>query len=224
MSSYPNEFSQELIRLKPSSDNTRRLNYGVGRLICSGLKLYAGVRVNDQPEIAAIARQEAVKEYCPKDDISRFHSEDSMAEWLKKGRGMFLLKRSRDDALAGYGWTGPEQCDEIPGQQNTFAIRLNKDVIAGKGIGKLFTTAITAGSMSLYGARNIGLETWGSNTAAVKTYLGAEAELVTSVDSQRPTLQGGDGAWWEEDDKTQVSKLMRRDVRLFMKFGYSFDS
>lgn len=222
MSNYPTEFSEELTSL-PTSEHNPRLNYAVGKLIAAGLKVYAGVRLADQPDITAIGAQPAVVEYCPNDAESRFASGETMAKWLKKGRGMFLLKRAGDGALAGYGWTGPEQCDKVPQQENTFAIRLNKDVIAGKGVGKLFTMAIVAGSMSLYGARNLGLETWGSNTAAVKTYLGAGAELVTSLDSERPTLEVGKGTWWEED-ANHISRLMRSDDRLFMKFGYSFDT
>lgn len=214
---YPTTFSPELVPLSEVALDARG-QAAIRELGSRTLTMYTGVRRVDVSAIAAIGAQEAVREFCPNDAKKRFGDEDMMEQWLTKsdGRGMFLLKTDGQE-LAGYGWTGKELCHQLPDCTTTFAIRLNKEVIRDqKGLGAPFTAAIVSGSMALYGASRIGLETWGSNTAAVRSYLKAGAELVTTQDDVRPTLQAGRGTW-EED-----GRLLRRDIRQFMRFPFTF--
>lgn len=210
---YPKTFAAELYPLEPAGLGQAG-NEAVEQLLAANYEVVAGVRRDDVKEIAAIARQNPVREYCAKDALTRCGDEEMMAAWFdgkKDGRGVFLLRHTGTLAVAGYGWTGPELCQELPESLVTLAVRLDEGV-SGQGLGVPFTTAILYGSMALYGARNIGLETWGSNTAAVKTYLRAGADLVTTKDDVRPTLQHG----------PHVVGGKRQDVRLYMQFPQTF--
>ena len=201
---YPTGFTETL---EPIQLGTQALD----QLAREGFEVTAGVRRADVAPIANIAGQLAIREFCPKDQASRFPDEAAFMRWFNKpgGRGMFVLRRGDD--IAGYGWTGTEPCEQLPACETTFALRLNGQ-FAGRGLGAPFTAAILTGSMALFGARRIGLETWASNTAAVKTYLKAGASLVTTQDGERPTLAPTP---CETDGK-------RRDVRLYMHFPQTF--
>lgn len=204
---YPTTFSETLIPLQDLALDEHG-SEAVATLADKGFGVYAGLRVADLDEIKAISQQEGVREYCPKDEgPKRFASRESAeGEWLPKGRGMLQLRTLGDGALAGYGWTGPEACTQLPMCDTTFAERINEQY-AGRGLGAPFAVAIVAGNSALYGECLVGLETWGSNTAAVRSYLKAGAQLVTTKDDVRPTLKSATN----EDGK-------RRDVRLFMRF------
>jgi hypothetical protein len=174
----------------------------------------SGLVEADVPQITAIAGQTGVREFCPKDMGKRFPDAETIAsDWLPKGRGAFLaLDAANDGRIVGYGWTGPELCDELPDCETTFAVRLCEEV-AGRGLGAPFTTLIVAGSMALHGAEKIGLETWGSNAAAVRSYVNAGAQLVRTRDSERET-QNPDQA----DRIDGKGRMLRRDTRLYMQF------
>jgi hypothetical protein len=85
-----------------------------------------------------------------------------------------------DASLAGYGWTGPELCDELPEQTHTFAVRLGEQT-RGQGLATPFNRAIVMGSMVIFGGRDIGLQTWGRNRPAVCSYLKAGPLLADTV-------------------------------------------
>jgi hypothetical protein len=180
------------------------------KLNARGIEVYTGFRRQDQPEVATIAGQTGVREFCANDTNRRFATEEMAEEWQKKGRLFFQLRDLGRSSLIGYGWTGPERCGELPDCENTFAERLSEEV-AGRGLGAPFAVVIASGSVALDVCK-VGLETWGSNTAAVRSYLKAGAELVTTRDDQRPTQNP---APHEADGK-------RRDVRLFMRFPQTF--
>lgn len=207
MRPYPTEFSEgPLERLKsPIAE--------LGQLADAGFEVTVGVRRQDMPAIARIAGQAAVREYCPKDMEVRFGDGAKAAHWLQtKGRGLFLLRPIANEAdVAGYGWTGREANEHLPDCETTFALRLSQEV-SGKGLGVPFTNAILVGARTQYGARRVGLETWGSNTPAVRTYVKAGAELVTARDSHRPTREHG----------PQIVRGQRHDARLFMQFPHTF--
>lgn len=205
---YPTTFSEETIPLsglKLDERGTAAMDF----LADQGFEVYAGLRIADLEEIKEISQQEGVREYCPKDEgPKRFASKESTEqEWLPKGRGMMQLRALGNGALAGYGWTGPEDCTELPMCDTTFAERINER-FAGRGLGGPFAIAIVSGSAALYGKRTVGLETWASNTAAVRSYLKAGAQLITTKDDVRLTQKPGPN---ETDGK-------RRDVRLFLRF------
>lgn len=182
-------------------------------LAAAGFEVKVGVQRTDFAAIAEIASQEGIREFCPNDISKRFGDEPMMEKWLGKngGRGMFLLYETQSGDLAGYGWAGAGEYEELPECMTTFAIRLNERM-AGKGLGKPFTDVIVSGSVMLFSALHIGLETWGSNTAAVRTYLKAGAVLVTTKDAVRPTLKPAAN---ETDGQ-------RRDIRVFMQFPRTF--
>ncbi len=202
---FPTEFNQHL-EILDANQLDRDGQRAVRAMYDMGFDVTAGVLESDVDHITAIAQQHGVREYCPNDATKRFGSKAMMESWLTKngGRGMFILRAA--GVVAGYGWTGPERSDALPETTTTFAVRLSEHAGAtGRGLGSLFTTAIVSGSMALYGAEGIGLETWGSNTKAVRSYLRSGAELVSTQDDVRPT--------WVSGNSEQ-----RQDIRLFMQF------
>ncbi len=212
MAEFPTAFAEEPQLIVPGMLDEVG-NAAVEQLAARDFEVVAGVRRADVPEITAIANQDGVLDFCPKDAVTRFPDADIMEEnWLPKagGRGMILLRR-RLGRIAGYGWTGIEPCEQLPDCTTTFAERLDERV-AGQGLAAPFAVAIVSGSMAIFGAEKIGLETWGSNTAAVRTYLKAGARLVTTKDDRRPTTHPAPN---ETDGK-------RRDTRLYMQFDQTF--
>jgi hypothetical protein len=217
---YPTTFTTELIPLREAGLDDRGVE-ALDRLEAGGFEVVAGLRRADLPEVTAIANTVPVREYCPNDMGKRVGDEHKAGTWQgeRGGKGVVLLRRLGDKAVGGYGWTSLAPDDEkqmIPGEEVTFAERLGP-IAAGRGLGALFAEAIVSGAVALHGARNVGLETWGSNTGAVRSYLRADASLVTTRDGYRPTLTPTQS---EILDKDHPNK--RRDVRLYMKFGRTF--
>lgn len=212
MAEFPTTFAEDLLPLQFVELDDKG-SEAVKTLADKGFEVVAGVRRADVPEITAIANQDGVREYCPNDLATRVGDEPMMETWLTKngGRGAFILRRIGKTSVSGYGWVGQEENRNLPKCESTFAIRID-EAEGGKGLGSLYTTAIVAGSAALYGAKKIGLETWGSNTSAVRAYLKAGAELVTTKDDMRPTLT----------PTAHETSGMRRDVRLFMQFTHTF--
>lgn len=180
-----------------------------------GFAVVAGLTEDDVPALTEIASQEGTREFCPNDIATRWTDKHAARAQLAKdgGRGVLRLISLEDEQTMGYGWTGAISDKEkrlLPQCDNTFALRLH-EAARGKALATPFSRAIVAGSMALWGARRIGLETWGSNTAAVKAYLGARAELVTTKDDVRPTLV----------KENQDDEGNRRDVRLYMQYPWS---
>lgn len=196
MNTYPTRFEQK--EIIPTLDDSLRTR---------GFIVKAGLEAADIEEIGRIARTDSVREFCPNDAVSRFGSVSHAEKWLAKGRGMFQLQQIGADRLAGYGWTGPEECPFIKDGETTFAVRLSPE-FAGQGLAVPFTNAILLGSAALFGSKNIWLETWQSNQAAVRTYQKNGAVLIASMPSERATQTNDTG--------------QRSDVRLFMKFGQTF--
>lgn len=217
---YPATFSSELIPLRDViTDDQGRA--ALERLEAAGFKAVGGLRREELPEVTTIAGTDPVREYCP-NDMKRRVGDEPMAEtWLAErgGKGVVLLKRLGDQAIAGYGWTSlapKDEKDMIPGEEVTFAERLGP-LAAGQGLGAPFAEVIVSSAIALHEAKNVGLEVWGSNPWAVRSYLKAGASLVTVRDDYRPTLSPTRSERLDEDHPRQ-----RRDVRLFMKFGSTF--
>jgi hypothetical protein len=209
---FPVSFSNELQPLPADGLDDIGVE-AIEMLATKGFEVVSGVRREDVPQIAAIAGQTSVREYCPKDLKTRFGNEALMEAWLRKengpeiGRGMFLLRLAGAEKIAGYGWTGYEPCDELLDYPLTSAFRLHEDM-QGQHLGTPFTNTIIAATPALFDRRAIGLETWGSNGPAVSTYLRAGAALIRTRDGKRPTLK----------TEMQDANGERQDVRLFMGF------
>lgn len=179
-------------------------NTAIKELAEQNLHVQLGFNGHDLGSIQNIAGSVAIMEFCPNDIKSRFSSQSAAQNWLRDGKGLFELRDNTDNTLAGYGWTGPKTNQRIPKSDTTFAVRLSPEY-SGRHLGSAFTRAIVAGSLATFGQRDIWLETWASNTAAVKTYLGVDARLITVANAKRPTLQS-------------ENRAERDDTRLFMRF------
>jgi len=180
-----------------------------------GIVMVAGIEPANVEDLTKIAGQEGVLEYCPKDIATRWTDIPTTQKQLAKdgGRGVFRAESIDTGDTVAFGWTGKSSDEErayLPACENTFALRAN-EAYRGQGLGRHVSRAIVAGSMFFYGARKIGLETWASNTPAVRSYLGASAVLVTTQDSMRPTRV----------PEHQDANGMRRDVRLYMQYPWS---
>ena len=185
----------------------------VQRLAVAGFAVTLGLARTEVAEVAAIAAQPGVAEYCPEDITRRFGSEEKAEAWMSRGRIVFLLRKMGESAIVGYGWTRPGRYEELPDCDTAFGVRLSSEV-AGRGLGSLFTAAIVSGSMAK-GMRNIGLETWESNPGAWKTYLKAGAEFGQSKAGKRMTIiKSG----------RRTRRRQRDDVRMFMRFPQTFRS
>lgn len=175
---YPTQFAEQ----------TTPLPFGLGvradeamcELASRHLTVHTGLTTEFARAIGSIAQQRTIQEYCRNDAAKRFTNIESTATWLRKGddtlrafgRGVFLLLHEDSEhttKLAGYGWTGPELSARLPGGKVTFAVRMN-EAFQGMGAARPFTNLIVAGSAALYGARDIWLEAWGSNTRATSAY------------------------------------------------------
>lgn len=184
-----------------------------------GYAVEVGITPEDVPSLTEIARQEGVREYCPNDLAHRWTDEETTEKQLAKdgGRGVFLLRNIATNAIAGFGWTGKSSDEErqiLTMCEHTFAVRLHEGT-RGQGLAVPFSQIIVAGSMSVFRARRIGLETWASNNAAVNTYVKAGAELVRAVTGQpRPTLD-------KHKSINETGQYVTDDTRLYMNFSWS---
>jgi hypothetical protein len=219
---YPTTFSPELIPLQDViTDHAGQAAFA--QLHGAGFEAFGGLRRADLPEITAIVRTDPVKEYCPNDLEKRLADEQMTEGWLEDGKGFVLLRRIGDKAIGGYGWTSEQKSpvDEhkrphIPGQLVTFAERLGP-LAAGRKLGAPFAVVIVSTGVALHGARNVGFESWGSNTGAIKSYVRAGAVITSTADDYRPTLNPSKS---EKLDQDHPGK--RRDVRLFGMFTRTF--
>jgi hypothetical protein len=169
MATFPTSFAK----------HTEVLQDGIGlrgdeslqRLREKGYFVAAGLTEYFAGAISVMGYQRSIREYCPRDATdSRFATLGSTEKWLQKngGRGMFLLLSGSENnkQLEGYGWTGIEQCEELPEHPITSAYRIGERA-QGKGLGKDFVQAVVSGTNALYAeGEGIGLETWKSNPAA----------------------------------------------------------
>ncbi|MFA5004125.1 MAG: hypothetical protein WC498_02505 [Candidatus Saccharimonadales bacterium] len=214
MANFPDSFTENPTYIHPT--NVRPSDAEpFAQLERRGFVVVAGLRESDVADLSAIAGQEGVREYCPNDIAKRWTDIPTTEKQLAKdgGRGVFRLESLETHETAAFGWTGKSSEDEralLPMCENTFALRIN-ETYRGQRLGRPFSRAIVAGSVALFKAKKIGLETWGSNTPAVRSYLGAGALLVTTQYDRRltrvPELQDADG------------KV--RDVRLYMQYPQS---
>ncbi|MEK7594541.1 MAG: GNAT family N-acetyltransferase [Patescibacteria group bacterium] len=168
------------------------------------------VRVGLTPELAdqieVMARETSIREFCPNDSGGRFADRASMELWLSKQRATFVLinkiHENEDDLrLVGYGWVGLGTSPHVHGGETTFALRVG-EAGQGQGLATPFAQLIIAGSAAIYGARNMWLETWQSNAAAVHVYHKVGFVDVNQEPSERPANNG---------DRVP-------DVRLYMSF------
>ncbi len=212
---FPNAFTEESTDLREVSMSERGAD-ALQLLHDKGFYIVAGLQKADVPEIMDIARDPMVREFCP-NDVRRFSEPEA---WLAKGRAAFLMRAIDTEDLVGYSWSGIEQCDELPDHPVTTAFR---SMAKGTGLGLVIVTEES--TRALHGANlGIGLETWASNTGAVKTYMRAGAQLMATSSEERNALTGEISrvvrpTQTEDPTNTVINGVTYRpDTRLFMAF------
>lgn len=210
MASFPTSFAERIETIDGGIG--QRGDAALARLREKGFAVAAGLTEYFAGAVGVMGYQAHIREYCPKDATeSRFGTLQSTEKWLQKGggRGMFLLLRGEGNSsqLEGYGWTGVEQCEELPEHPITSAFRIGERGL-GQGLGKDFVQVVVSGTNALYAhGEGIGLETWRSNHAAgMYPKVGFVALAESHEDELRPTL----------DPSAAGGKVL--DCRLYM--GY----
>ena len=161
-------------------------------LAAKGYEVHYGLTPEFANAIIAMAREPSIREYCPRDSGERFVDLASTEHWLSKGRTMFLLLKRTDSGdlqLPGYGWAGEATTEQVPGGQSTFALRVG-EAGQGQGLATLFAQTIVSAATALFGAKNMWLETWASNGAAVHIYQKLGAIQIAEKPDQRPLPNG----------------------------------
>ena len=161
----------------------------IRQLSDKGYAVHAGLTAKYAGDIMQMCLQPSIKEYCPNDCGRRFKDLEAAKQWLAKGRAAFLLVHKTNNSLVGYGWAGRETSPHVPGGETTFAIRIGESH-QGQGLSTPYLRLIIAATAAIYGARNIWLETWASDAAAVHIYHKLGCIDVNQVEDQRPTADG----------------------------------
>lgn len=163
----------------------------VRQLAEKGFAVHSGLTEIYAQAIINMCLQPSIKEYCPNDYGRRFSDLEAAHQWLTKGRAVFLLLKREGEGLDlyGYGWVGNEASPHVPGGETTFALRVGEQG-QGQGLATPFSRLMVVGAAKLYEAKNIWLETWQSNGAAVHIYHKIGFEDVDQEFSSRPTANG----------------------------------
>lgn len=220
MATFPQSFVKEM-RPLPADLGFEDANTAAKELFERGWVVETGMTPEFAGAIGKMAMQPHIREYCPKDAKgSRF-----TPAWMEDsgGRGGFGI-RPVDGQWAGYGWTGPGECEELPNCSITFAVRLGEAGLK-KGLAVPFGRLIVAGTAACYGIRReqIGLETWKSNAAAVSAYDRVGFSYITQkIGEFRPTLKPlgteiGEHVVFAGEYKGEPANMVE-DTRLFMEY------
>lgn len=201
MNDFPVSYSDQTTPLQDILQDTDSRD-AFEKIASKGFEVHLGLTPGYAQQIIGMSREPAIREYCPNDCAKRFVDLSSTEAWLAKRRATFILLKKTDTGLqlAGYGWSGLETNDKVPGGQTTFAIRVGS-VGQGQGLATPFAELIINGTKQIYGAQKFWLETWASNAGAVHIYHKLGFEDVAKFMADRPTADGGKVA----------------DTRLFMK-------
>lgn len=186
----PTHFTEQTTKLTPDKLDEGSVE-SLNILEEKSYEVHYGLTIKYADDIAKMCLEPGIKEYCPKDWTGRFADRESTKKWLAKGRGTFLLlKREGEDLkLAGYGWVGKGNNENIDGGETTFAIRIG-DSAQGQGLATHFARLIVYGSKNIYDAKNIWLETWQSNSGAVHVYHKIGFTDVNKIELDRPRPDG----------------------------------
>lgn len=192
MLEFPKDFADHTQKLNPEDFTNQNDRDFVKLLDDKGFELHQGLTKDYAEQLIEMAQEPAIKEYCPNDYGSRFRDLAATADWLKKGRAVFLLiKREVDgNRLAGYGWSGAGTSSIVQHGEVTFAIRIG-ELGQGQGMATPFARLIIAASASIYGVRDFWLETWASNAAAVHVYHKIGFVDVAQEPADRPSVKEG---------------------------------
>ena len=199
---YPDSFDSQTTKINGEMLSSAA-QQDLDELENKGYEVHLGLTPEIADDIAKMALEPSIKEYCPRDCAERFKDRDSTKAWLSKKRATFLLLKKSDGGdlrLIGYGWAGAATSKEVPEGETTFAIRIG-EVGQGQGLATPFARLIVEATKVLFEAKDMWLETWQSNGGAVHIYHKIGFEDVAQLDDQRISTSG---------DKIA-------DKRLFMK-------
>ncbi len=191
MSDFPTEFSQHTKPVMADGLN-KAAKEALQELADKGYQVRYGLTDEYANNIAKMALEPSIKEYCPNDCGERFASLGATESWLAKGRVAFLLLQSKSNKLelVGYGWAGAGTSLHVPDGETTFALRIG-EVGQGQGLATPFARLIINSSAAMYDAKNFWLETWHSNGGAVHIYHKLGFENVDETADERLTADGG---------------------------------
>jgi ribosomal protein S18 acetylase RimI-like enzyme len=193
MNPFPNDFQLNTQLISDESLDDKDAVEAIRQLAERGFEVHTGLTEQFADSIADMCLEPAIKEYCPNDSGQRFTNRQAVAKWLQKGRAVFLLLKhdvTGDDLhLIGYGWAGAAASSHVPAGETTFALRVGE---AGQGqrLAEPFSRIMLAAADQLYGTKNIWLETWASNGAAVHIYHKLGFTAVTEEPGERLTAAG----------------------------------
>lgn len=201
---YPDSYDTELQPV-PVEKMSEAGQQAVENLATKSYEVQAGITPEYADGISKLALEPSIQEYCPKDCSERFKDRQTTADWLSKGRAMYLLLQKGENGemqLAGYGWVGAKTSSHVPGGETTFSLRIG-EAHQGKGLATPFAVAMLAAAEVMYETPHMWLETWASNGGAVHVYKKMGFVTIEEVPAERPTRTG---------DKVA-------DTRLFMTGG-----
>lgn len=187
---FPDRLAENTILLDDQlTDSVSR--EAIMALQAKGFVVHMGLSASYADALIAMAQEPAIREYCPNDALVRFRDRAAIEEWLRKHRAVFLLLKQTPDGLqlAGYGWSGTETTERVPDGQTTFALRVG-ELGQGQGLSTPFAQLILNATQYLYGSRNLWLETWASNAAAVHVYQKLGFQQVDEVAAERASAGG----------------------------------
>lgn len=163
MTTYPTKFQSAALPLPPSVDQSS--------LQGKGLWVMQGLSNAIAEQLVLCSREPHIVEYCPNDALKRFRDIHTVAAWQSQGRfSLPLIKQTGDESqLAGFGWFGPKAEPHILDSRVTFSFRIYAKAL-GQGNALPYIQTMLAAHDIMYGNRNIWLEAWSDNQAAIRTY------------------------------------------------------
>lgn len=192
MIDFPNSFDEQT-KVLPTDNIGAAGVQAAQKLSERGYEVHYGLTAGVSDDIAQMALEPAIREFCPNDFGGRFANRDATENWLSKRRAVFLLMKKSDSEneakMVGYGWVGLGASSHVPDGETTFAIRIG-EAGQGQGLATPFAQLIVSGAAVVYGAKNMWLETWQSNAGAVHIYHKIGFEDVDSSDDERVSGSG----------------------------------
>ena len=188
MKQFPTVFADSESVLQPKSVDPVSAE-ALQALGSKGFHIQIGTTQADVPALQALSVQESIIKYCPRDCTERFKDQETVREWLRKERLVFLLKETSTGELAGIAWTGPGTSPHIPDGKLTGGVRLSEH-FQGLGLATPFLAAVLAHTKHAYSSELLWFECWESNAGAVHIYQKLGFQIVGTEPGARPTPTG----------------------------------
>lgn len=156
----------------------------------NGLFVVQGLTTALAEQLVVASRQPHLSPFCEGDKERRFADRAHVIEWQAQGRlALPLVRRVGDDALklSGFGWFGAKTPDPelgIKGATSTFAVRLYEGALR-QGNALPYTQAMIAAHQAAgFSNQGLWLESWASNTYALRAYKEAGFTQVAEAEGE----------------------------------------